>query len=118
MRSHDDSATKSPSASPTNLTSLSRIITAATRRSGRARVGIEAHDCACEFGPGAGILADDQRIVAGNDIAGRIRKPMQSPESLEHVRHAVYDRKRPLLLHVGVQVRCVRSQDQPAAPRE
>src|SRR5258706_8370096 len=54
-------------------------------------------------------------VVAGYHMLGGVGEPMQRRMAFKHVAHVVDQRKRPALLHVGVEMRGVRREDDPTA---
>src|SRR5581483_11585277 len=64
---------------------------------------IEARDDALQLGRRRGIALQDERIVARNDVGGRLGERAQPRVALHHAGHGPHDRKRARLLHVRVE---------------
>lgn len=83
---------------------------------GRGR-NVEADDDAFEFRLGRGITPHDERVVAGDNVPGRIGQAVKKVEAFEHLRDIVNDRKRAALFEIVVEMRGVGGQDDPSAAR-
>ncbi len=58
-----------------------------------------------------------KRIVPGYDMRGRVGEAVKKFEAFEHLRDVVHDRKGAALFKIIVEVRGVRSENDPAAAR-
>src|SRR5258706_7473117 len=77
---------------------------------------VKAHRDVLEIRAGRGVAPHDKRVVARHDELGRIRQLAQSPVALHHGSGVEDDGERPRLVHVGVEVRRVRGEHDPADP--
>jgi hypothetical protein len=62
------------------------------------------------------IALQNQWVVPWDDVLARTREPEERLVAFEHVAEIVEDRERALLLHVGIEMRCVGREDDPSAP--
>ncbi len=68
------------------------------------RWNVEADGDAVKIGAGRGIAAHDERVVAGDDMCGRIGQAVQKIETFEHFGDVVNDGKGTALFEIIVEV--------------
>src|SRR5207302_5525215 len=84
--------------------------------SGRDWRDIEPHADPLQLRRRGGIEAHDQGIVAGNDMRGAVGQVADAAPALDHLADMEDDREGPRLLVIGVKMRGVGGEDDPAAP--
>src|SRR5436309_9483200 len=81
-----------------------------------ARLDVEPHCDAFELGLWRGVAAQYERVVARNDMRGRTGEALYGREAFEHVADVEDRRIGTHLLEIGVEMRGVGGQHDPAAP--
>ena len=79
-----------------------------------AHVAVEPHDPVLVLTARGGKALQDLGVVPGDHEPRRVGQAVDAREASIHIGHVVDRGKRPLLLDVGVEVRSVGRQHQPA----